>query len=75
MDLRKEFIMASQTRPNTAKAGRRRNSMQYGAPPITDRQLDAYLAAKEVVRRIQRTSSLVFPACAARSGSLRAGSG
>ena len=64
--------MASQTRPNTAKGGRRRNSMRYGAPPMTGRQLDAYLVAREAIRRIQRTSSLVFPACAARTGSLRA---
>ena len=64
--------MASQTRPTTAKGGRRRNSMQYGVPPMTERQLDAYIAAREAIRRIQRTSSLVFPVCAARCGSFRA---
>ena len=63
--------MASQTRPTAAKQGQSRNSMHHGVPSMTERQLDAYLAAKEAVRRIQRTSSLVFPACAARSSGLR----
>ncbi len=64
--------MASQSRPTIAKGGRRQNSMQYGVPPMTERQLDAYLVAREAIRRIQRTSNLVFPACATRFGGLRA---
>lgn len=65
--------MASQTRPTVAKSGQRRNSMQYGVPTMTERQLDVYLVAKEAIRRIQRTSSLIFPVRAARSDSLCGG--
>lgn len=68
--------MASQnkTYPSAAKGGPDRNSMQRCMPAMSERELDAYLSAKEAIRRIQRTSSLVLPAFAARSGSLRASS-
>ena len=55
------------THPSTAKGERDRNSTQRCMPAMSERQLDAYLSAKEAIRRIQRTSSLVFPAFAARS--------
>lgn len=63
--------MASQnkTHRSVATGKRDRNSMQRLM--MSERQLDAYLSAKEVIRRIQRTSSLIFPAFA-RSGSLQA---
>ncbi len=43
-------------------------SISYYRPKISERQLDAYLSARETIRRIQRTSSLVLPALAALSG-------
>ena len=72
MELIKELIMASQTRPIPAQKRQRRSSMQYSVPTMTERQLDAYLAARDTIRLIQRTSSLVFPAGTARSNSSRA---
>ena len=64
--------MASQnkTQQSAATGKRDRNSMHRFM--MSERQLDAYLSARDVIRRIQRTSSLVFPAYGARSGSLQA---
>ena len=53
---------------STAREGRDRNSMRRSMPVMSERQLDAYFSAKETIRRIQRTSSLLFPALADRSG-------
>ena len=72
MELIKELIMASQTRPIPAQKRQRRSSMQYSVPNMTERQLDAYLAARDTIRLIQRTSSLVLSAGTARSNSPRA---
>lgn len=39
-------------------AERSRTSRRQGQRTLTDRQLDAYLASREALRRIQRTSAL-----------------
>lgn len=43
------------SRPRTAAAGRTALSA------LSEKQIRAYLAARDVLRRIQRTSSLVMP--------------
>jgi hypothetical protein len=63
--------MASQNRPTNFREGQRQSSSQYCVHSMTERQLDAYFAARDTIRRIQRTSSLVFPAFSARQGDLR----
>ena len=66
------MALRNKTHPSAANGKRDRNSMQRSLPSMSARQLDAYFSAREAIRRIQRTTPLVFPALAARSGGSRA---
>lgn len=76
LEPRKELAMASRnkTHPCAANEERDRKPMQRCMNTLIDRQLDAYLSAREAIRRIKRTSTLFSPAYAGRSGSLRTSS-
>ena len=65
------MALRNKTHPSTPNGKRDRNLMQRSMPTMSERQLDAYLSAREAIRRIQRTSPLVFPALAARSSGSR----
>ena len=45
--------------------GRTRTSGHRGLPSMTERQLEAYLASRDAIRRIQRTSELFSEVAAA----------
>lgn len=54
------------SRPRTMPAGqlslsRRRSRCRDGLPSLSETQAQAYLAARDVLRRIRRTNSLVLP--------------
>jgi hypothetical protein len=54
------------SRSNTLSAGRRaqaseRRRSRTGLPYLSEKQIQAYLAAREVLRRIVHTSPLVMP--------------
>lgn len=58
--------MSSSSRSRTAPAGhapgaRRGSRSRRGLPSLSEKQTQAYLAARDVLRRIQRTSTLVLP--------------
>jgi hypothetical protein len=46
----------------TPSSGSRRSARPGGMPTMSQRQTEAYLLARDAVRRIQRTSSLVAAA-------------
>jgi hypothetical protein len=55
---------------NTALA-RRSSRSRGGLPALSEKQTQAYLAARDVIRRILRTNTLVLPATNAGGRRLR----
>ena len=44
-----------------ATGARRRSRSRSGLPSLSEKQTQAYLAARDMLRRIQRTNTLVLP--------------
>ena len=57
---RKELLMKSYFQPHASgQDGEHRGSRPGAAPSMSERQMQAYLMARDTIRRIQRTASFV----------------